>query len=249
MTVLVSPVAVRSSSSSLWFSLRRNLAWHPEWWVYAVAAGAWLVLGWMALQTVPHVHGFVAAWSSQGEHWLLMVLAMMLPVVAPHVRTVGLRSLWSRRHRSATVFVLAYLAVWALIGALLVAGLVAAGLEQHGQHLLPGALLLAAAWQVSPPRRRVLRRCAPVRLGAPAGAAADADCARAGARSGLRCLVECGPVMLAMAVSHSLVLMAGLTVVLLSERARGANPVGRAGRPLEAWVLAGFAGVALLTLA
>ena len=54
--------------------------------------------------------------------------------------------------------------------------------------------------------------------------------------------------MLAMALSHSLVLMVGLTVVLLSERARGANPQRRGGRPLEAWVLAGFAAVAAVAV-
>ena len=246
MAVLASPAVVRPSVP---VSLRRRVAWHPEWWVYAVAAVAWLVLGWMSLQATAHVHGFAAAWSSGSQHWLLMVLAMMLPVVAPHVRTVGLRSRWSRRHRSTAAFVLAYVAAWAAVGVLLVAGLAAMYPGHHGASpvpgfLLPVAMLLAAAWQVSSPRRRVLRRCTPLRLGVSSGLAADADCARAGARSGLRCLVECGPVMLAMALSHSLVLMAGLTVVLLSERARGANPVRRAGRPLEAWVLAGFAGIA-----
>ena len=45
-------------------------------------------------------------------------------------------------------------------------------------------------------------------------------------------------------MSHHLLLMAGLLAVMLTERARGANPMRRAGRPLEAWVLAGFALVA-----
>ena len=114
------------------------------------------------------------------------------------------------------------------------------GVDHHGSHLLPVALLLAAAWQVSVPRRRVIRRCAPLRLGAASGLAADVDCARAGRAVGLRCVVECWPVMLAMALSHSLLLMAGLTVVLLTERARGANPyVGPVGRWRPG--LAGFA--------
>jgi len=47
--------------------------------------------------------------------------------------------------------------------------------------------------------------------------------------------------MLAMALSHNLLLMAGLLTVMLSERARGPNPMRRAGRPIEAWVLVGFA--------
>ena len=52
--------------------------------------------------------------------------------------------------------------------------------------------------------------------------------------------------MVAMALSHSLLLMAGVLAVLLSERARGANPVRRAGRPHEALVLGGFAVAAAL---
>jgi predicted metal-binding membrane protein len=224
------------------------MAWHPEWWVYAVAGVSWFVLAWMSAEVAMSHGGFVAEWSQLWTYWVLMVLAMMLPVIAPHVRTVGLRSLWSRRHRSMLFHLLGYLAVWAGAGALLEATLVLLGLGHHGSHLLPAALLLAAAWQVSAPRRRVLRRCASLRLRASAGLGADVDCARAGLRSGLRCLVECWPVMLAMALSHSLVLMAGLTVVLLTERARGANPVRRAGRPLEAWALAAFAFAALVPL-
>jgi hypothetical protein len=230
-------------------SLRRLPAWHPEWWVYAVAAPAWLGLAWMSSgMTMSMDHGFAASWSDGWSHWVLMVVAMMLLVAAPHVRAVALRSVWSRRQRSAAVYVLGYVALWSAVGAVLVAGLALLGLEHHGEHLLPVALLLAAVWQVSTPRRRVLRRCSPLRLGAPSGLAGDVDIARSGVRSALRCLVECWPVMLAMALSHSLVLMAGLTVVLLNERMRGANAVRRAGRPLEAWVLAGYALIALVAV-
>ena len=233
MTALAAPLAAHPARrSSLRRSLGRSLAWHPEWWVYAVSGVAWVAL---MLWSLPPL-----------GHWLLMVPAMMLPVVAHHVRTVGLRSIWSRRHRSTVAFVLGYLLAWSLAGALLVAALVGLGVGHHGSHLLPVALLLAAAWQVSVPRRRVVRRCAPLRLGAPSGLAADRDCFAAGVRSAGRCMVESWPVMLAMALSHSLLLMAGLTVVLLSERARGANPQRRGGRPLEAWVLAGFAAVSLV---
>ena len=216
--------------------------------MYAVALVSWLVLAWMSAEVAMSHGGFVAEWSQLWTYWVLMVLAMMLPVIAPHVRTVGLRSLWSRRHRSIFFYLLGYVGLWAGVGAVLEAGLVLLGLGHHGTHLLPIALIVAAVWQVSVPRRRVLRRCASLRLRASSGLAADVDCARAGVRSSLRCLVECWPVMLAMALSHSLVLMAGLAVVLLSERARGANPVRRAGRPLEAWLLAGFAFAAVVGL-
>jgi predicted metal-binding membrane protein len=247
-------------------SLRRPIAWHPEWWVYAVAGASalGLVAGTLAsmdagvghqmhaghhsmthAMTPPSdAHSLWASWPGAWMHWALMVGAMMLPVVAPQVRRVALRSVWSRRHRGAASFVLGYVVVWLALGAILVTVVVAFGAGQQLTPWLVVALLVAAAWQVSGPRRRVLRRCASLRLGAATGLAADLDCARAGMRSGLRCAFTCGPLMVAMALSHSLLLMGGVLAVLLSERGRGANPLRRAGRPHEALVLGGFAVVA-----
>jgi hypothetical protein len=228
-------------------SVRRFLAWHPQWWVYAVAAIAWLVLLVMSAQmSMPMEHHTAStSWAERWTHWLLMVLAMMLLVSARQVRVVALRSLWSRRQRSAVCFALGYAALWALVGAVLVTIVITTGLD-GATDLVVVSLLLAAAWQVSAPRRRLVRRCEALRLGAPSGLAGDVDCARAGVRAGVRCLQEGWPAMIAMALSQSLLLMVGLTVVLLTERMRGANPERRAGRPLEAWVLAGFAVVAAL---
>jgi predicted metal-binding membrane protein len=188
--------------------------------------------------------GFVPSWVDACSHWGLMVLAMMLPVVAPQVRTVAMRSLWTRRQRSAGAFLVGYVAVWVAVGGLLLAPLVALDVYPLGTPWLIGFLLVAAGWQVSPPRRRLLRRCSSLRLGAAAGRAADVDCVRAGMRSGARCLATCGPLMLAMLAGHSLWLMAVLLVVLLSERSRGPDPVRRAGRPREAWMIVGVAFVA-----
>ena len=47
--------------------------------------------------------------------------------------------------------------------------------------------------------------------------------------------------MLAMLAEHGVLLMAALLVVLLSERSRGPDPVRRAGRPREAWMIVGLA--------
>jgi predicted metal-binding membrane protein len=257
MAVLAAPATTRRTR----WSARRALAWHPEWWVYAVAGLAWLALGLMPLASVgagPHEHhamamaaetGFVSSWSAAWSHWALMVAAMMLPVVAPLVRTVALRSLWTRRQRSAGAFLAGYVVLWVAVGAVLLAPLVALDAYPLGPAWLVGMLLVAAGWQVSAPRRRLLRRCGSLRMGAADGTAADVDCARAGVRSGARCLATCGPPMLAMLAGHSLWLMAGLLGVLLSERSRGPDPVGRAGRPREAWMLAGLAGVVALAAA
>ena len=266
MTVLAERASTRRPPPG---GLKRSLAWHPEWWVYAVAVAAALLLvvgaitspgagttaghhmheGHHAMGTSPDMESPWVTWLSSWEHWTLMVLAMMLPVVAPQVRRVATRSLWSRRHRAAVTFVLGYVAVWLVLGAGLVMVVLALGGQQQLAPWLPVVLLLAAGWQVSGPRRRMLRRCASLRLGAADGLAADLDCARAGVRSGLRSVVTCGPLMVAMVLSHSLLLMAGVLVVLLSERARGANPLRRAGRPLEALVIVGFAAVATVAVA
>ncbi len=260
MAVLATTSGGRARSPSV----TRFAAWHPEWWVYAVAGTAFRVLVLVSLgalgdagHTMDHSDAgmegmsmpsgsetFGAAWTEDWGHWVLMVLGMMLPVAAPHVRFVAMRSIWSRRHRAGVVFLLGYVLVWLVAGAVLLMMLVALGMEHVDASWLVGILLVAALWQVSGPRKRVLRRCGVLRLGAAAGIAADLNCARAGLRSGLRCMVTCWPAMLAMAVSHNLFLMAGLLAVMLTERARGANPVHRAGRPQEVWALAGFALVA-----
>ena len=253
-------LAAAATTRRTWQSPRRVLAWHPEWWVYAVAVIAWVDLALMSLASTGGGHhgamampaetvGYLSSWSESWSDWVLMIVAMMLPVVAPQVRTVALRSLWTRRQRSAGAFLAGYVAVWVGAGAVLLAPLVALHVYPLGPAWLVGILLVAAGWQVSPPRRRLLRRCASLRLGAADGRAADLDCARAGLRSGVRCLATCGPLMLAMLAGHSLWLMAALLVVLLSERSRGPDPVRRAGRPREAWMLVGLAAVAGLAAA
>ncbi len=256
MAVLTSAARSSPLHSLAWFRAR-----HPQWWVYAVAGCAWVALVLMSVApkadvaaTGHHMHSglampvtsesFVASWSGAWSHWVLMVAAMMLPVVAPQVRTVALRSVWTRRQRSATAFVLGYAAVWVVAGAALLALLVALDAHPLGAGWLVGILLVAAVWQVSKPRKRVLRRCASLRLLAANGRPADLNCARVGVRSGVRCLATCGPLMLAMVATHSLLLMAALLAVMLTERSRGPDPLRRVGRPLEAWVLVGFALVA-----
>ena len=194
------------------------------------------------MSPVPETFG--AAWAAAWGHWVLMVLAMMLPVAAPHVRVVAMRSLRSRRQRAAVVFLLGYVALWITAGAVLLAALVALGTEHLDGAWLVGILLVAAAWQVSRPTqaRAASLWFPPARSGG--GGCCRPELCRAGLRSGLQCMVTCWPAMLAMAVSHDLLLMAGLLAVMLTERARGANPMRRAGRPLEAWALGGFALVA-----
>jgi predicted metal-binding membrane protein len=216
---------------------RRRLIRQPELWLYALALGAGLTL-------IAHAHHQHRSWLTGWLGWTAMVLAMMLPVVAPQARRIAMRSLWERRHRAMAWFLVGYIAVWLAVGAVLVGVLVAVGRLHPGPAVLAAALLAAAGWQVAGARRRVMRRCGALRACAARGWRANRDCADAGVRLGLRCTFTCGPVMLATVVGHGLTLMAGLLALLLSERASGPNPERRAGRPLEAWCLVGFAAVA-----
>jgi predicted metal-binding membrane protein len=256
----------------LGITTRRLVARRPDWWVYALAGGAGLVAVLPSLAGAARSLGSLgAAGSAHHQHdlagtsggpgpigaglgslaalwgwWMVMVVAMMLPVVAPQARRIALRSLWPRRHRAIVGFLAGYLVVWAVIGAVLVGALAALG-RPHLPPAAPAAVLVgAAAWQVSGPRRRVLRRCESLRPMAVRGGAADVACATAGWRAGRRCAFTCGPVMLSMAIGHNPLLMGGLLALLLHERARGPNPDRRAGRPLEAAGLVAYA--ALLTL-
>ncbi len=221
---------------------------HPEWWLYTVAASAGFVLVVDGLSAMP-MSGPGSVMLPGADHWFLMVLAMMVPLAAPQARLVALRSVWQRRHRSAALFAVGLIAVWIAVGALLT-GLVALADASPPAWLPPALLVLAAGWQVSAPRRRLLRRCGSVRLRAADGPAADLDCARVGVRAGVLCVAGCGVAMLPMAVTpmgpDGLLLMAGVLAILWWERASGPNPATRAGRPHEAVALVVLAGVLAL---
>lgn len=250
---MASTVAARTATSRfavLRIALRSLLARRPEIWLYALSAVVGVVLLAVSIShqgEEPSGAGrasWADPWSllTMWSGWMAMVVAMMLPVIAPQARHVAVRSLRGRRHRAMAGYVAGYLAVWAVVGGLLVFALHRTGLRHPPASLAVAALLVAALWQVSGPRRRVLRRCGSPRLGAPRGLAAHLDCARAGWRTGLRCAFTCGPVMVASAAAHHQPAMMGaILVLLLTERAPGPNPAQRAGRRLEAWGLVGLA--------
>ena len=246
---MASRLAVRPAA------VRRLLSRRPETWLYGLSAAAGTVLVALAAHDGggepalagrpggPDPSSPAGAWGA----WMAMVAAMMLPIIAPQARTVALRSLRRRRHRAMAGYLAGYLGVWAVLGAVLVVVLHATGVPHPPAGLAVVGLLGAAVWQVAAPRRRVLRRCGSVRLGAAKGFAADRDCAAAGWRSGLLCAFTCGPVMLAAAAAHHQpAVMGAVLVLLLTERAPGPNPERRAGRRLEAWALAGLAATVAL---
>jgi predicted metal-binding membrane protein len=244
---------------------RSRRAHAPETWIYGVAAAA------AAALVIHHLSGFTAhevagAGHQHGGHhmpdmspvapaappglatawlwWMVMAVAMMLPVAAPSARRIARAGLWRRRHIAIAEFLLGYLGVWAVIGLPAIA--VVAAVWPAGAPILavPATLVVAAIWQVNPVRKRALRKCRGSAFVHVRGWRTDRDCLGEGVKSGLRCVGTCGPVMAAMAVGHSLVVMLIVTALLLSERARGPNPAQRAGRPFEAICLVILAGVA-----
>ncbi len=188
---------------------------YPQWWVAALSVIAWVILlgiGWEKGLSVHHTHH--SSFSALFGHWLLMVAAMMLPLTLEAARITAVRSFWYRRHRAIAAFLVGYLCVWGLIGA------VASPLRTNG--MLAGLVLAAAAtWQVTAMKRRMLRGCHLTIPLAPRGWRADVACMRYGRLVGIRCAGNCGLLMLACAASgHSLVLMICATAIGVVERAR-----------------------------
>jgi predicted metal-binding membrane protein len=146
--------------------------------------------------------------------WAVMVTAMMVPLVWPAVRHVGLNSLRWRRQRAIAAFLAAYIAVWTVFGAVVI---VARGLltAVHAP-ALAAALAVAGLWQLSPLQVRFRRACHRTVPLPPRGLPAVAGDLRFGARQGVACIGVCWPLMLAMALVPGAILMwmTGLTATM-----------------------------------
>ena len=166
----------------------------------AVAAVAWSLVVRASDGDVMTAGGFVGAWA-------VMMVAMMLPAVAP---VVGLYALAARRGVVAAVpyFVMGYLLVWSATGipAYAMSRWVSEPLmdgKPWVARLTGGALLVAAGYQLTPLKATCLRRCrSPLSffltrsrsLSRPRAALA------AGASHGVYCLGCCWAVMGVLAV-------------------------------------------------
>ena len=203
----------------------RLIAWrHPEWWSLALSAGAAVALfathstgsagvplpvgGHHADSSAPVIAtAAVAFWQ-----WMLMVVAMMVPLSVSAIRTTAARSLWRRRHRAIAAFLVGFLAPWAIAGAALAIGIAAWTPADAWAVAVITALAFAVAmvWQRLTIARRALMACHGTRPLAPAGWAAMRDCVGFGASIGGHCVTSCWPLMLACAVSghHPLVMIA-----------------------------------------
>jgi predicted metal-binding membrane protein len=219
---------------------REWLARHPEWWVLAVSAGAWLVLAvaaqhrmlpalCLAPSTDPltaSLAGLQAAQKSsqlawEVADWVLMIAAMMLPLVVLPVRHVAFRSFRDRRHRAIAEFLAGYVGVWILAGMALLPVPIAASALGATQNRLVVAIgySIAVAWQLTPFKMGALRRCHRTVPLAPDGWRAAAACIRFGLGSGGSCLASCWALMaVPVLTSHGLAAMACIQAVMVRER-------------------------------
>jgi predicted metal-binding membrane protein len=235
------PITAELSRGPRWTRRFGELAaWHPEWWIIAMSAVAWLVIG---LSTRV---SFVPAICSSGSlttigrsiarlrvrpissqfpfeyvGWLMMTVAMMLPLIILPVRHVAFRSFSWRRNRAIAGFLCGYLGVWACAGAILVPVLIAVRrLDPSGGPMaLRAALICAALWQLTPWKLRALRGCHRTVALSASGWRADADCVRYGAGTGSSCALSCWALMAAPALaSPSLIAMLCVQGIALYER-------------------------------
>lgn len=235
---------------------------HPELGPAAVVAAAWVTLLVLAAAdargggsaagmpgmdmggaAAPH-HAWTQAPAGLPA-WLLMTVAMMGPAALGAIRHTGRNSLRWRRGRAMAEFSAAYLAVWAAFGLLaLAAAAVVPGVPGPGA--LAVVLAAAAAWQLSPLKRRCMRGCHRSVPLPPRGWRAEKGALRFGLRNGLYCAGSCWCMMLVMAVAPGgqLLWTAGLTGIITAERV---SPRPRKTTRAAAALL-GFATVAALAI-
>lgn len=224
----------------------RRLEDHPEWLVLALAALAWIGFFVSSGSGLAGAHSHEAGATGSSVDplltWMLMVIAMMLPSTAPHLRYVGFGVRRAVRQRAVLLFVLGYLTVWTLPGLLLTL------LPPVPLPALAVLLLATAAYELTPVKSRALRTCcrtSPVRY---SGTAADASAVEYGLRHGWVCLVASGPGMAAlMLAGHAWwAVVVGTAVMcgqkLLNESRRWRLPVALG------WFAAGVAVLSVAAL-
>jgi predicted metal-binding membrane protein len=206
-------------------------AWHPEWWMLAVSALAWFYLLFPCSTVGSVCITTTASGDRLGTHvpahnlsgWLIMVLAMMFPLIIIPVRRTAFGSLWYRRHWAIVVFLAGYLTIWVIagIGRLLAAAFLGGTPALGNRWVIGASFLAAAAWQMTPLKRRFAAACNRIEPLAPRGWPAHRDCLRFGADHGIRCLGNCGFMMMAAMFSPwQPATMVVTTLLLLYERYR-----------------------------
>ena len=185
------------------------------------AATAWLALSipWPGREAAGQTHAHHATavapvadvvdpWSlTWVTSWLLMVIAMMWPLAVPTIGAVSRSSFRGWRTRLPVVCLATVTVLWlavGLAGALLAGSLGVTTGSVWWQLAFVGLALAAFR---SARRTRVLETCLRLPPLAPGGRRGLVTAANAGLLTWRRCVLLCGPVMLAMTVGHSAVLM------------------------------------------
>src|SRR5262249_50009471 len=146
----------------------------PEWWVAFLCATGWYVMLQHSWQFSSHGVRHRMSFFSELLYWLLMVLAMMLPLARNSIRNVAFASLWPRRHRAIAVFIVGFLLPGACLG---VAAAQLRGQSWARNWFAPAIMfLLASIWQFTPFQKRALVDCHREAALAPVGWRADQDC-------------------------------------------------------------------------
>jgi predicted metal-binding membrane protein len=131
--------------------------------------------------------------------WVLMVIAMMLPLALSPLRHVRQRSFARRRARSMLLFVAGFVAVWMAVGLILQAvALIARWAIPAPLVYLALAIVAALLWQISPAKQWFLNRCHQRPALAAFGFAADLDGFLFGMKNGAACAGACWTLMLPM---------------------------------------------------
>jgi predicted metal-binding membrane protein len=179
---------------------------------------------------------------------LLMTFAMMGPAALPGIRHAAVNSLRARRGRAMSQFALGYLATW--VAFVPVSLVLAVRVADAPESLRLGvALVMAAAWQISPTKRRYLQGCfrsVPLR---PHGWRATWSSCRFGLVNGSYCVGSCWVLMLVMAVaSHGELLWTAAIATIVTIERRTQRP-RRTTRIVAFGLAVAAAGALLLSLA
>jgi hypothetical protein len=196
---------------------RRFVNAHPAWWCAVLSAVAWFFILRHAIAHWGHAHHHAMPPPIEEVHWVLMVVAMMLPLAIETFDRAALRGLWRRRARSVLLVLAGYMAPWAIAG---IPVCLVRGAPLARTYAAAGvAFALAAAWTCVPFYRVARRACHRAIPLAPRGLRADLDCLRHGAALGLPCVVTCWPLMAACSLTgHALPAMVGGFVIGALER-------------------------------
>jgi predicted metal-binding membrane protein len=131
-----------------------------------------------------------------------MAFAMMLPTAIPAAQHVAVNSLRHRQWTAVGEYLAVYLGLWLLVG-LLAIGALALLPATPSDLMLAGGLALAAAWELTPLKRRALNRChrsSPLR---PRGPQATTTVLRFAWINGSACIGSCGLAMLVMLLAST----------------------------------------------